>query len=53
MHPKNQQFVAQSAGNYILAFSTKPPYTMDKHKVGPNVYHPIIILTHSWTNLCF
>lgn len=31
-HPYDQYFVAQSNGNYIAIFSSKPPYRLDKYK---------------------
>ena len=31
-HPFNSKFFAQTHGNYIAEFSTRPPFKMNKHK---------------------
>ncbi|XP_015071883.1 WD repeat-containing protein 25 [Solanum pennellii] len=31
-HPSDPKFIAQSNGNYIAIFSTKPPFGLDKYK---------------------
>lgn len=31
-HPSDPKFIAQSNGNYIAIFSTKPPFGLDKYR---------------------